>query len=71
MRSQEVAQLGGRDCRAEQIALHLGAAENVQRSSRCCSVSTPSAVVVMSLAAAMCHHRLDDRGRGAGPAEVA
>ena len=41
-----------RPCRAEQIALHFRAAQT-EEHSRCCSVSTPSAVVVMFRALAM------------------
>ena len=52
VREQQPTDLGGRNRRAEQKPLHLGAAEDVQQF-RCCSVSTPSAVVVMLLAAAM------------------
>ena len=47
--------------RAEQVALHL--VQPRCTVSRCCRVSTPSAVVIMLRSAAMLHHRADDRGR--------
>ena len=52
MRQHQPPDVRGRYGRTEQKTLHLGAAEDAQQFS-CCSVSTPSAVVVMSLAAAM------------------